>query len=100
MAAQRFVSVAILAAVAAGGSLALRGVAIEPPTPKAANLEQLQRRIEQLEARVAELERHPPTVLTPRTMPAPVERMPPGSVPREFNGIPYYIIPVRGTPEK
>ena len=61
-------------------------------------IEQLQNRIDKLEARVAQLEKRPSlaAVLAPSQTPGEV---PKDWVPRTFNGLQYYIVPLDGSPK-
>jgi len=69
-------------------------------------IEQLLDRVATLEKRVAELEKRQPMVVVPRPT-SPVARppslrnrpLPEGWQQREFNGVPYYIVPLT-TPAK
>ena len=78
--------------------------------PTAEPLKQLMDRIEKLEARVAELEKRqkvivvpqPPSlpkgegwIVVPQPRSLPKGQLPKGWVEKEFNGIPYYIVPCR-----
>jgi hypothetical protein len=59
---------------------------------------QLQRRVEALEKRLAERQRpsrpiEPPSLVLPRSS-RPPRQSRPGWQRREFNGVPYYIIPI------
>jgi hypothetical protein len=76
-----------------------------PVDPEGSEIEQLrkqiaelQRRVEALEKRLAEGQRpsrpvEPPSLALPRSGRLP-RQIPPGWQRREFNGVPYYIIPI------
>jgi hypothetical protein len=68
--------------------------------PERNQLEQLARRVDQLERRVAELERHAPTFVMPAPVVPSSPQMPPGSIPRDFNGLRYYDVPVARPQDK
>jgi hypothetical protein len=93
----------VLAAVAlatVGGLWFLNGSAAQGPAAANPSTAELLERIKKLEARVADLERQ-----TPRAVLAPLPARPlilpngpaypRGWIPREFNGQPYYDIPLR-----
>jgi hypothetical protein len=103
----------ICAAFVVGGA-ALGGVATfavahaapkSPATPVQEQVKQLLRRVEQLEARVAELEQRVPGSIIPPEGAPELRVMPEGSsgagpkgwIPREFNGMRYYDIPLNKT---
>jgi hypothetical protein len=61
----------------------------------APQLQQLQDRLAKLEARVAELEKRPAYVTVPKVPgPPSLQAVPKHWQPREFNGMPYYIVPL------
>jgi hypothetical protein len=72
----------------------IRAQSADEPVERGA-LEQLRERIEKLEARVEQLEKQPRLRVTPQTPPyAPGQRrIPEDWQEREFNGLPFYIIP-------
>jgi hypothetical protein len=66
-------------------------------------VQQLLRRVEKLEARIAELEQLVPRTVTPvrvepPAMVVPPDNVPKGWVPKEINGMRYYIIPLSTSP--
>jgi hypothetical protein len=78
------------------------------PQQLADQIKQLSARVAILEKRVAELEKRQPMVVVPQPQPslphapspsAPIRPLPKGWQQREFNGIPYYIVPL-DTPMK
>ncbi len=80
----------------------------EKPSPQGNDqVRQLLKRVEKLEARVAELEQRVPRIVTaPQGVPqlriAPegkLETLPKGWIPREFNGIRYYDVPLTKSPQ-
>jgi hypothetical protein len=85
--------VAVLAMTTAGG-IELTADNDSPAEQVSCRIRQLTDRVAKLEARVAELEKRPSRVIVPRHPPAPDYRLPEGSVPKEFNGFRYYIVPV------
>ncbi len=88
------------ALVGVATTVALNGA--EKPSPQADDqIRQLLQRVEKLEARVADLEQRVPRIVTAQGLPqlrvAPegkLESVPKGWVPREFNGIRYYDVPL------
>ena len=64
--------------------------------PSAEPLKQLMDRIGKLEARVAELEKRQRVIVVPRQPPGllPKRQVPQGWTEKEFNGLPYYIVPL------
>lgn len=82
-------------------------LALERPAEDAASqqladqVKQLSDRVAKLEAQVAELEkRQPLVVMRPSTAPpADTRRVPKSWHQREFNGQPYYIVPLDGPPK-
>jgi hypothetical protein len=92
---QRLVLVLAGVVVAGLATTAVIGAAANESGAKPSRFEQLLERVERLEARVAELEKQTRVLVVPRaTAPAkPRGRVPEGWVEKEFNGVPYYIVP-------
>jgi hypothetical protein len=72
---------------------------------EASDLEGLKQQVKALEQRVAALEKRLGQGPTPRVFPMPSPRLPDRQVPkdwlpREFNGVPYYIIPIQNEPNR
>jgi hypothetical protein len=83
--------------------LALEQPAEDPASqPLAEQVKQLSDRVAKLEAQVAELKkRQPLVVMRPSTAPpADSPRVPENWHRREFNGQPYYIVPLDGPPSR
>ena len=81
---------ALVAALAADGK--------SPETPSE-QIQKLQERIAQLEARIKALEQKQPCVVLPSNVAVPKgltlnEPLPKGWQQREFNGRPYYVVPL------
>lgn len=100
----RRVCVCFIVCVVAGVA-SFAGASAGPDKPKSPSQEQVQQliqRMEKLESRVAELEQIVPRIVTPslgypqlRVLPeGKLETLPKGWVPREFNGLRYYDIPL------
>jgi hypothetical protein len=77
----------------------------KPQSEASPDLSVLNERVKVLEERVSELENR--LAATPRTREVPESpfpslrrgsQIPKGWVPREFNGVPYYVIPIRHDP--
>ncbi len=66
----------------------------------AQNMQTLIQRVEKLEARVAELEKRRPTAVLTRAQAPTLRELPKGRQRKEFNGLPYYIIPLQANGEK
>ena len=84
-------------------AFAVAGVAHEEGGPKPVpDVQLLLKRLEALEARVAELEQRRATVvLSEAQVPEPVGReLPKGWRKKEFNGIPYYIVPLQSSTDR
>ena len=86
-----------------GGIFAL--AAEEESTPKLSELDVLRKQVKDLEARVAVLEqllkttpREPNALILPPSLHG--RRVPKSWSPREFNGMPYYVIPLQHDPNK
>jgi len=81
----------VLVSVAAVGFAALQGREDDP----AKQVESLKKQVAALEERVEKLEAalKKPTVSIPQGFPE-LKQLPHGWLRREFNGIPYYIIPI------
>ena len=69
--------------------------AADTPTPTGLSeqVQQLMVRVTKLEARIAELESQPRRLIVPRPTPSLPPGMPKRSVPKEFDGMRYYIVP-------
>jgi hypothetical protein len=105
----RFAILATLAAGLVGGlALAVSRAGQAPANAPQDRVSELLQRIEKLETRVAELEQRVPRVIVPaqggpqlRVMPevsVGAKGLPKGWVPRHFNGITYYDVPLEATP--
>lgn len=103
---RRLVGILVLTAFAGvATAVALNGA--EKPAPQADDqVRQLLQRVEKLEARVADLEQRVPRIVTAQGLPqlrvAPegkLETVPKGWIPREFNGIRYYDVPLAKSPQ-
>jgi hypothetical protein len=95
------IAIVVIVCCVLGGVWAV--AASEQQSPKPSELEALKDRVKALEEKVATLEnqlRVSPRM--PRTPGLPQlprgRRVPDGWLPREFNGIPYYVIPIEQDP--
>ena len=98
---KKLIAIALAGCCVSGGILAL--AADEESSPKPSDIEALRERIEDLEARVSTLEDRfrlvprDPNVMVPQPW-LHERRVPENWQHREFNGMPYYVIPLRDDP--
>ena len=97
------IAIALAGCCISGGLLAL--AADEQSTPKPSELDALRKQIKDLEARVAVLEGRLHIIRPDPNVPIPQPRLHGRPVPenwqrREFNGMPYYVIPLRNDPNQ
>jgi hypothetical protein len=95
------ITIVLMSCCVLGGVWAM--AANEPQSPKPSELEDLKDRVKALEDKVATLEKQlrvgPRVPRTPTLPQLPRGRqVPEGWLPREFNGIPYYVIPIEQDP--
>ena len=97
------IAIALVGCCVFGGILTL--AAEDKSTPKPSELDILKKQVKDLEARVAVLERllkatprEPNALILPPSLHG--RRVPESWSPREFNGMPYYVIPLQHDPNK